>query len=159
MALLGRKKLKKTRTSSSRKKKKTGKSSSSSASTNAKSNTVGQISMVENNNMKVIIATCIESLIASCLSGFTFCASLLWLPLHVLKLVFTVFFPCCFKEKKKKIHAQSILITGASAGIGKGLALVYAKRKARLVLIARRIKELEKVKKEVQEEEIKKDSK
>lgn len=150
MALADRKKkVKKTRTTSARKKKKTGTSSSSSTdSTIATSNNIGRISLVENNNINIIIATCIESLIASWLSGVTFFASLLWLLLHISKLVFTVIFPCCFKERSKKIYAQSILITGASAGIGKGLALAYAKRGARLVLIARRIKELEIVKKE-----------
>ena len=54
---------------------------------------------------------------------------------------------CCVKRRPTKIRAKSVLITGASAGIGKGMALAYAKRGARLVLVARRKKELSDVKK------------
>lgn len=47
----------------------------------------------------------------------------------------------------EKLAQKYIIITGASSGIGKALALELAKQKARLVLLARRLPELEAVKK------------
>ncbi|TPX65840.1 hypothetical protein SpCBS45565_g04885 [Spizellomyces sp. 'palustris'] len=48
-------------------------------------------------------------------------------------------------------HPRSILITGASSGIGAELAVQYAKPRTRLVLVARNVTRLEKVKKECEE--------
>jgi short-subunit dehydrogenase len=46
---------------------------------------------------------------------------------------------------------QNILITGASSGLGKGMALLYAKMGRNLALCARRVERLEELKKELEQ--------
>ena len=53
------------------------------------------------------------------------------------------------QDMKQNFKDQVILITGASMGIGKELAFVFAKQKAKLVLAARKLNELEIVAQEV----------
>ncbi len=55
-----------------------------------------------------------------------------------------------YKNKDKIISFENkvVVITGASSGIGKELALFYAKKKARLGLAARRKDAIEELKKE-----------
>ena len=50
----------------------------------------------------------------------------------------------------KQLHGKNVLITGASSGIGRETALLFAKEGADLCLVARRRKELSKVAKECQ---------
>lgn len=56
-------------------------------------------------------------------------------------------FGCFNSFGMEKYSGKYIVITGASSGIGKALALELAAQKARLVLLARRLPELEEVKK------------
>jgi 3-oxoacyl-[acyl-carrier protein] reductase len=48
----------------------------------------------------------------------------------------------------KQLHGKNVLITGASSGIGKAIALLFAKEEADLCLVARRREELSKVAKQ-----------
>ena len=50
----------------------------------------------------------------------------------------------------KSLHGRSVVITGASSGIGRAAAIAFAKRGANLVLAARRVEKLEEVKREVE---------
>ena len=54
-----------------------------------------------------------------------------------------------FQRKESKV-SQNVVIVGASSGIGKEMALLYAKRGCKLILLARRQKELDLVVKECQ---------
>lgn len=51
------------------------------------------------------------------------------------------------KSIKMYFQDKVVWITGASSGIGEGLACALAKRNARLILSGRRVEELERVKK------------
>jgi len=48
-----------------------------------------------------------------------------------------------------EMYGKQVLITGASAGIGKAIAEEYAKYGADLILVARRLERLEEVAKEL----------
>lgn len=109
--------------------------------------TATQSSLPQSTPTYLIAATALETFVAAIVSLCTFLAVLLWLIVRVVGSPLTAFYHHCMKRRSTKIQAKSVLITGASAGIGKGMALAYAKRGARLVLVARRKKELSDVKK------------
>lgn len=48
------------------------------------------------------------------------------------------------------LNEKVVLVTGASAGIGRALALAFARRGARLVLVARNVERLEAVRREIE---------
>lgn len=54
-----------------------------------------------------------------------------------------------YRAHYPKMKRKNILITGASSGIGKGLALEYAKKGCNLALCARRVENLEELKSEI----------
>lgn len=54
--------------------------------------------------------------------------------------------------KSKPLSEQVVVITGASSGIGRATALAAARKKARVVLVARSADELETVKREIESE-------
>ena len=54
-----------------------------------------------------------------------------------------------------KLNGRVAVITGASSGLGKQMAMSFARQGANLVLLARRIERLEELKKELEKENIK----
>ncbi|KAJ3675803.1 hypothetical protein LUZ60_004845 [Juncus effusus] len=72
-----------------------------------------------------------------------FISLFLFLPPFYLFKVVDSFLSSCFAAEN--MTGKVVLITGASSGIGEHLAYEYAKRGARLVLVARRVKSLEEV--------------
>lgn len=50
----------------------------------------------------------------------------------------------------KRFHGQVVIVTGASRGIGKGIANLFAKEGAKLVLVGRDIEQLEAVRKSIE---------
>ncbi|XP_018392842.1 PREDICTED: dehydrogenase/reductase SDR family member 7 [Cyphomyrmex costatus] len=85
---------------------------------------------------------------------------LLFVVYYSIYLIFPFFLDCdillAFKEKYGKpvssLKGKTVWITGASAGIGEQLAYVLAKADCKLILSARRVAELERVKKKCLEE-------
>ncbi|KAI8985817.1 hypothetical protein BDB01DRAFT_786421 [Pilobolus umbonatus] len=66
-----------------------------------------------------------------------------WLPISFWTCVFSFFSLIVFP--RKRIVPQVVAITGASSGIGEGIAYAYARDMISLVLIARNLERLEKV--------------
>lgn len=50
----------------------------------------------------------------------------------------------------KRLHGQVVIVTGASRGIGRGIADLFAKEGAKLVLVGRDVEQLERVKKAIE---------
>ena len=58
----------------------------------------------------------------------------------------------CFDRSQaaKRFHGQVVIVTGASKGIGRGIADLFAKEGAKLVLVGRDTEQLETVKKVIE---------
>ncbi|KAG5675202.1 hypothetical protein PVAND_005126 [Polypedilum vanderplanki] len=72
-------------------------------------------------------------------SFFTWLLKILKLPLVIYKFLF-------YKEVRQSLSGKVVLITGASSGLGEALCHVFYSAGAKVILAARRVEELERVK-------------
>ncbi len=96
-------------------------------------------------SISLLLETCVGSFAFSIISILTLLFTTFWLCIRLIWFPIEKIFSC---KSDHKPSFRSVLITGGSAGLGKGLALIYAKRGARIVLVARRLDHLMAVKQE-----------
>ena len=68
-------------------------------------------------------------------SAFTFLIELIFLYLEFSKIMFWTFFYFLFSPTEKFVRNEIVLITGSAKGLGRQLAIEFAKRGSILVLI------------------------
>ena len=96
-------------------------------------------------SIESLLKTWLETFIFTLVSVLTLLVTTFWLCFRIMRAPIEIF---CSSGRKRKTNASSVLITGGSAGLGKGLAFIYAKRGARIVLVARRLDQLVAVQKQ-----------